>query len=325
MAESTLSLFFEDLGKSTAHYLGWGRKATVGDGLTTAQVANVNAANNAGYRRFLLSHEWAFRSPRVAFTLWADVAGTLTGVFASPNTTLTATTAKFFPSMIGHSIVIATVGTFTITAYTSSTIVTVSGNATCSSKAFTIAADGVYRMADDFGSMKSTEIYYASGSNDNRFITVTSEAMVANALQENAQTNRPYWAGIRPVAIAATGQRFDLAVYPIPDVSYSVTFRYDVNPDALTAGLYPYGGMDHAETIRACCLGAAEEMFNDFQTDKRASADRLLAMSIASDNRNNRPDRIGITRSRGARRGKFAEAWPNEYVTVGTVNGTNFN
>lgn len=400
MAESTLSLTFEDLARSTAFYLGWGRKADAAEGLTTAQVANVLAANNAGYRDFLGSSDWGFLTPRASFTLWA----TKTGTISTSGTTATATTAKFFASMLGHEILIesilngtfaadtdwtkgagwtigttgkatatgaistdlsqtvltsgityrvtftmtrtagtltATCGTqagtarstngtftedivangtgfkfatsgftgtvdtvkvealFTITAYQSATIVTISASYTATSKAFTVTADGVYRLPDDFGSIDSERIYFAANNQDPRTIAFASEPLIVESWQLNTQTQRPALAAVRPLSNSAgTGQRFDLVVASIPDTDYPVSFDYNVHPNAITTTQYPYGGMKHAETIRLACLAKAEEMFNDHQQTQRTNYARALALSKQLDQRQSRAERLGISYER---------------------------
>jgi hypothetical protein len=297
MAESTLSLTFEDLARSTAFDLGWGRKADAAEGLSSAQVANVEAANKAGYRDFLAAHDWSFKRPRVTFTLWTTATGTAA---AGLTTTVTSTTAKFFPSMIGHEIVFLSGNSYTITGYTSSTVITVDSTAVAdSSTTFTVTADGVYRLPDDYGSLYSPTIVFGAGTNDQRQITVTTESLVAAALQVNNDPARPTMAGVRPLTTdGVTGQRFDLAVHPIPDQDYAVNFRYEVHPNALTAGLYPYGGLKYAETLRKACMAAAEAMFNDHKSNRRDEFTMALRIAIADDVRHNRSERLGITRPR---------------------------
>jgi len=296
MAESTLSISYEDLGRSTAFYLGFGRKATTGEGLTASQSANVLAANNAGYRRFLLAHDWEFVTPRTTITLWATKTGTAA---AALTTTVTATAAKFFPSMVGHSIVFLSGNSYTITGYTSSTVITVSSTAAAdSSTTFTVTSDGVYRLPDDFGGMDSTEMAFEANNGDDRVIQLTSEPMVVDSWQFSTTTARPSMAAIRPLSNSAgTGQRNDLVVAPIPDTDYVVSYRYNVLPNALTTGLYPYGGMAHGETIRMCCLAAAEQMFRSHENTQRQEADRMLAASIRKDSASG-PGRLGLTRGR---------------------------
>lgn len=59
-----------------------------------------------------------------------DRTGTVTGGgFAGGVTTVTATTAIFYPSLAGESVVIATVGTFVVASYTSPTVIIVTGDA----------------------------------------------------------------------------------------------------------------------------------------------------------------------------------------------------
>ena len=322
MAESTLSLAFEDLSRSTAFYLGYGEKATTGEGLTSAQSSNVQSAMKAGYRRFLLAHRWGFLSPRATMTLWDDVSGTTGTISAS--TTVTATTSIFHANMIGRTMTIATVGDRTITAYTSGTSVTVDSAVTASAKAITMTADGTYRLPDDFGSMFSTQIMFAVGDDDERFIDLTSEHLVVAARQRDDGTGRPTIAGLRPLSLpSGSGQRFDLCVYPVPDDDYSVSFRYNVHPDALTASQYPYGGMRYAEAMRLFCEAAAEEKFRNYTRAKRDECDRVLAQAIQQDIQTNRSERLGVSAERRYRR-TTARA-PGEWVVGATVHGVTYD
>jgi hypothetical protein len=301
MAESTLSLTFEDLGRSTAFYLGWKRYATEAEGLTAAQAANVEAANRAGYRDFLSQSDWGFLTPRASFTLWKSVAlsASLTAA-QSGSTTLDATGGTpFHPSMIGKSIVITGEGTYTITGYTSSTRITVDTSDTYTGKTFSIAADGAYRLPDDFGSMDSERISFAANNQDPRTIVFASELLIVESWQMTTQVQRPAMAAVRMLSNSAgTGQRADLVVAPIPDAAYVVSFHYNVHPGALTTGQYPYGGMKHAETIRLACTAKAEEMFNDHQRMQRDLYAQALVRSKQLDQRQSRAERLGISYER---------------------------
>ncbi len=82
-------------------------------------------------------------------TLYADVAlgtllsgdttGTCTGVKDNGTTTVTATEPSFAAAVVGENIVIADTGTYAIASRTSTTVIVVTGDATCTAKAFTIA------------------------------------------------------------------------------------------------------------------------------------------------------------------------------------------
>lgn len=64
-------------------------------------------------------------------------AGTVTGVKDNGTTTVTATASIFYPSIVGKSVVIATVGTFVVDSYTSPIEIVVTGNAAGTTKAIT--------------------------------------------------------------------------------------------------------------------------------------------------------------------------------------------
>jgi hypothetical protein len=91
-------------------------------------------------------YDWRFRRRRFTLTAWPTQTGTCTGAaFDGTSTALTANTGTFYETMVNHSIVITGVGTFTISAYTSSTVVTVTGNASdASASVWSVTADGTY-------------------------------------------------------------------------------------------------------------------------------------------------------------------------------------
>jgi hypothetical protein len=294
MAESTLSPTTTQRRREIAHFLGYGRKADVVEGLTVSKDADVSAIEAAGEARFAGAHDWVFLRPQLALTLWANASGTV----SASGTTVTATAAKFFPSMIGHSIVIATVGTFTITAYTSSTVVTVNATATCTNKAFTIAADGIYRLPDDYGGLESTQIEFARASGAWPIINVVAVRLITQEWQISDVRARPTRAAPRVVANVGTGQRWDLIVDPVPDADYGVTFRYNALPNAMGTTDYAAGGMLFADAILKCCLAVAEEKYREGQTIMAEQEAKALAKAIAHDLKYGRGHRLGRTTTR---------------------------
>lgn len=92
---------------------------------------------------------------------------------------------------------------------------------------------------------------------------------------------------------ATQGQRQQLHVWPVADQAYTIKFQYYVNPDYLnTAFPYHMGGAQHAETVRAACLMAAEEFLDDAMTTWHLKYQDRLAASVASD-RKSKPERLG--------------------------------
>lgn len=78
MAESTLSITYDDLCKQVGRYLGYGRDS---DNWSADQTLDVEDCVQSGYRRFLtpppisnapVAHEWSFLAPVATLTLAAD-------------------------------------------------------------------------------------------------------------------------------------------------------------------------------------------------------------------------------------------------------------
>lgn len=297
MAESTLSPVTAAIRRRVAHYLGYNRWADTSEGLSAAQDTNVTACVEDGERRFAGSHDWGFLRPRLDLVLWSSVAVAAgVTVAQAASTTLTATGGTpFLPSMVGHSIVITTVGTKTITGYTSSTVVTVDSSATFSGKTFSIAADGIYRLPDNFGGLETQCIPYARGSSNNFEILVVSPEIIRKAWQINDTTGRPRQGAVEVVQNDGTGQRWNLLTDPVPDQDYTVNFFYNALSDAMGADEYVAGGMLYADALIKCCLAAAEEQYNENENAMRAQEAQALQKAIRLDLKYNRPRRLGPT------------------------------
>lgn len=123
-------------------------------------------------------------------------------------------------------------------------------------------------------------------------------------------------------ASASGGQRVRVWVWPEPDQDYTLRFRYYFHPDTLT-GARPYalGGPQHAETVIAACLAAAE-LIVDGERGRWADyfAERLAA-SVSVDRRM-RPQRLGYNAdaSPDSRRGE--RWWLEQGYTVSVASVT---
>ena len=269
MAESTLSLGFTDFMADVADYLGWGRDSTAWG---TNRTAELDAMVQSGYRQFLYppvlpgqgaAHRWWFLQPTTTLVTWVDVAVSATtvtgGAYVDPSTAITATVATFYPTMVGKSIVITGVGTFVIDGYTSSAVISVTGDASAAAAdTFSIDADGDYRAPDDFGGIRGNMTFAA----DEGWIPlqVIPEGMIRSYRQHSTSTGRPRYVALQALSSAgATGQRFNFMFWPEPDDAYTLSYQYNVLVAKLaTAVPYPLGGMQHAETVLQSCLAVAE-------------------------------------------------------------------
>lgn len=299
MAEATLALDFEGLMKLTAEAAGYGYRATTGDGLSSNAVIEIGLYVESGYRDFINAYDWSFTRPVTTSVLWSAASDAIADATA---TTIASTTDTFFPTMVGSTITFTVSGnTYLIDGYISSTIVSVTtspvGEAALA--AFTIATTGEYRLPDDFGGLAG-DVYFAA--NDGRWLPIkqTGLADVLRLLQGSTSTSRPTHLAIQPLTMGTTtGQRFAFLVWRIPSSNYTIRYRYQVLPDKLSTGTYPYGGSQHAETIKFSCFAAMELSKLQGQNSYDAKYQQLLRQSIRRDKKFMTASEVGFNRHHG--------------------------
>ncbi len=164
---------------------------------------------------------------------------------------------------------------------------------------------GVYRLPDDFGGIEGNLNYPA---NDGFApVTVVGESQIRTGRQRSNASSRPTYAAVRPIRYIPNRikdsvhdtkeyQRYDLLLWPPPSQTYSLLYKYNVNPQALTEkNPYHYGGAAHTQTVLASCLAVAEGFMHDDEHGEKWAAfmDRLKA-SVAIDENANTPESFGV-------------------------------
>lgn len=313
---TSLELTFEDLYTEVADYLGYGRNPS------GARLTEARRYANEGYLRFLLgadprtdlppggrAYDWSFLAPAATITFWAAATGTVSGTpgYGAGASTVTATESKFYASMVGHAFTFDSSGNeYTITAYTSATQVSVSGDASgeASGDTFTIAADGTYSLPNDFGAI--LDDFACDRSSASARVVHRPVAWIRwRAAGSGASSGIPEAYAIQPrVFDEGVGQRHEVLVDPIPGADYTMHYRYRINPDRMDAADdRPFGGPLHAQALLECVLAVAEERKNDGQTDHQDRARQLLAVAIDLDSRN-KPRNLGSTDDAGPASGR---------------------
>ncbi|KKN54706.1 hypothetical protein LCGC14_0589750 [marine sediment metagenome] len=320
--ESTASLGFDNLMAIVAERSGYGYRADQAAGLSDAEELEVGLYVEEGQRDFLLSYDWSFMRPVATSVLWATTTATTTMTTGGESDkTITASVATFYPTMVGHTIV-STNGSYVIDGYSSSTVVTVTSDASADSgEAFQITADGSYRLPDDFGGLIG-DVYFQA--NDGLWLSLSSTgvAELLELLQVSTSTGRPTVCTVEAINVSGLiGQRFDLLTWRIADSNYTVRYQYQVLPDQLVANGYPYGGARHAETIKYACLAAMERSKQQLADGPyQRQYNRFLALSIRADQRG-RAGSLGLlvdARPGRWRRGNYGPL--ARTVTVGGVS-----
>jgi hypothetical protein len=134
-----------------------------------------------------------------------------------------------------------------------------------------------YDLPEDFAG--GLECFtFAAGSDLAK--TYRAEEEKVRSLHAKADLNGPprYFA-IRPkVSVDGVATRYEVIFYPVPDATYTLSYRYAVEPGSLdAANSMPLGGAVHGETILEACLAAAEKLNDEEGLHSKRFAERMSA------------------------------------------------
>ena len=160
-----------------------------------------------------------------------------------------------------------------------------------------VAEVGDYAMPEDFADLDG-DLFYVSQDYAPRRVRQVNEGRILELRQRDWYTTTssyPQEAAILPLlGDGTTEQRYQLKIWPLPDSAYTLTFRYYARQMDLTCETsVPLGGREHAETIRASCLAAAESFLDDARGVKYEDYLVQLQGSVDFDRRANTPSTIG--------------------------------
>lgn len=171
-------------------------------------------------------------------------------------------------------------------------------------------------LPDDFGAIDDAHVRVISSETSYCPVRRMLDSQV-NALYaaRPTETGSPQCVASTPVdqTTYLKGQRYRLIVFPEPDDAYTLEFAYSLLPDALRWDRpWPYGGAQHAETIQAACIAAAELYLNDMPGPRALYFHERLIASIGQD-RKMRPPLIGHNGDPGgsgmwSRQDRYADA-----------------
>lgn len=337
--EATSGGDFDVLRRRVGDYLGYSDDPDAWSDSTFSRISDII---DAGYRQFLhppvlpnerMSHEWSFLKPLTTMTLWGTVSGTSSGAPSYSGTTglstITATAAKFFDTMVGKTFAFDTSGNeYTIASYVSSTVVTVTGDASgeTSGDTFTVEADGDYIFSGDFGGLDGDMMFSQS---DNAYYPIrqTSEGNVLRqrSLTTSTSSCKPEIAAVVPVnsTTNSTGQRWTLMIWQQPGDGELLTvhYRYHALQNALSLTRpFGLGGAAHFETLLASCLSCAEQFQNDSAGILTNRWYERLSASVSFDRTRNMPSSYGKNLDHSGQRRDFSrQHMRDDYVTYNGV------
>lgn len=158
----------------------------------------------------------------------------------------------------------------------------------------TISGQDIYDLPDDFTHPES-DFTWNSTTGSRQKIKWIDEGRIREMRQGLTMSSGwPAWAGLtRTPPQGIIGTRYQVRFERPFDASYSLEYKYRAMPSNLTDdSTYPHGGADHAETIIAACLAAAEWQIEGNYGMEHQMFQEKLAGSIQRDDRL-RPWRAG--------------------------------
>lgn len=284
MSESTLSLQYNDLLDAVCDYLGLGSDY---DNCSTEEKAKIERIVKRGLRQFYYPpplagqrpHKWNFLTPAATLT---TVASYSTGTVTVSSGTCTISGGSWPTWAATNGTLVIGTAEYPILARVSNSDLTVTGDDVSAATAFVLSHNGNYDLPDDFGGIEG-DISYVGRYQSH--IIITSEADVRRRRTATSSQGYPAVAAVRPKTTdGSDGQRFEIMFAPIPNDAYTLSYRKQILPDALTGTVtYPYGGSIHAETIEASCLAIAELQEDETKGPQWDYFLSRLAVSIQSD------------------------------------------
>lgn len=149
-----------------------------------------------------------------------------------------------------------------------------------------VSGQNWYELPSDFQRIASV----ATVSNGDHPLSNTTEEGVRLRINGEGLSGVPEYCAVRNRQVA-NDTRYEIGVYPTPDVASTLSFWYMFSPDVIsTDNPYPLGGDTHGDTIIAACLAASEAQQNPELLGTEGAVHYQLFMtkladSVAADNK----------------------------------------
>lgn len=328
MAESTLSLTRDDLRKAIGNMLGQGLDVTEWDSDFATRVDMcVDIGCRWVYEPEVLPNEaqvhmWSFMQPKLmAFALNQPYAtGTITvvaGVATGSGTT--------FPSWAADGELVVNGISYSVASRDSATQLTLDDTSVAASAGSAYTLQQVdYALPDLFGGFLG-DLYLNQTSNSLGYVLERASTEELLSLQKSGIADfasQPCRFAIFPKdQTGASGQRWMITVWPLPDAVYTISGFYTFNPYRLTSALpYPMGGLPLAECLREAVMAAAEvEFHGEARIHNQLFRARLKA-AISYDRQVSNPGLLGQNLDMSNERASWAKIGPRvKHVGLGAT------
>lgn len=149
-----------------------------------------------------------------------------------------------------------------------------------------------YDMPVDFGSIVGSMTYDEAGAYPP--VHVTGEGRIRAFRARQSLAGPPRFVAFRPKPLTSAGQLTEVLIWPDPNGTYTLLYRYNVTEIPLSAAMpYPLGGALHSRTLLASCLAYAELSTDEERGVQHADWLERVAASIRRDQETQMPDFFG--------------------------------
>lgn len=305
--ESTLSVTRTQLMQALGRYLSWSRSPS---DWTAEQTDDAAAIIRSAERMFYhperlpgehTVHVWSFLDQRLELDINASYS---TGTVAISSGTVTLTGGTW-PSWAASGWLEVDGAEYEVSSRTSGSVIVLADSITVASGASYTLSQWEYALPSLFGG-NFLESYLAFHRLDENWVRVRLTG--PNEIHGRRQTDwvtgvdfdQPFLAAVeRKTRSQTTGQRFQLIIWPSVTSAGTIIATYTANPSAITdSEPYPLGGEQHAETLLAAVLAAAELYMNDERSVHRDTFKERLWASVALDRKLNTPKYFGMNLDR---------------------------
>lgn len=316
-----LDALFATLQMRARDEAGYGRQTT----LSTDQTNRIQEAIDDAYREIAGAFSWAWLRPWTTIVAWPTVTGTVSGlpVHNAGYSTVTATAAKFYEGMVGRTFTFDDSDTgYTIYSYTSTTVITLTGNASAekSGDTFSIASTGDYYLPSTFGGMVGKELMIDSSTTQYGPIEKVVQSFI-----ERQRSLQPTWTGIPRywstrwrTETSSAAQRQELMLFPTPDAAYTINYQYEHYVDQLSSNNYPPGAQAYSDLFIKGVLAAIDRNLNGRQGGRQMDFDRALTLAVDREKR----DQSGFQGYYSDKKQSRGQASPRVLYT--TVDGVRY-
>lgn len=178
-------------------------------------------------------------------------------------------------------------------------------------------------LPDDFGSLNGDVLVTGDTSTAWQAIKEIGAGKIRELYSANpTSSGDPQVCAVVPLKETTylKGQRYSLSIYPQASQDHTLQFSYNLLPGSLTTDRpYPYGGAQHAETILASCIAAAEFFLDGIKGACELDFQQQLAASVVQDRRL-KPAKLGYNGDCSDDRGRSWMIAPFPTATIGGVS-----